>query len=87
MTAITSTQEIPAGIIGNLGPSGVAAGVRPCIPTSELREGDALFASGFRRGGQSRIVREVRFVGGFAYIRTTEGWYRYDRVYANVLEF
>jgi hypothetical protein len=81
------TTEAPV-ILGDLEP-GSAVGVRPCIPTNELREGDTLFAAGFRSGDRRRVL-EVRFgpspTGRACYVRVVEGWYRWARVYVNVLE-
>jgi len=82
MTATTKTLTV----LGDLQPHAPSAGVRPCIDTRELREGDTVFASGFARGDRRRVL-EVRIAPPFAYLRVAEGWYRYRHVYVNVLEF
>jgi hypothetical protein len=82
------STEAPA-ILGGLNP-GSAVGVRPCIPTNELREGDTMFALGFLRGDRRRVL-EIRFAPGphgrACYVRVAEGWYRWDLIYVNVLQF
>lgn len=84
----TQTTEAPA-ILGTLEP-GPGVGTRPCIPTTELREGDTLFAAGFPRGDRRRVL-EIRYAAGpygrACYVRVAEGWYRWDRVYVNVADF
>lgn len=86
----TATATAPAAVLGDLEP-GPAVGVRPCIPTRELRTGDTLFAAGFKQGGDRRRVLETHTVDHHGqrhtYIRVAEGWYRWNRVYVNVLEF
>jgi hypothetical protein len=90
MTATATAAQVPATVLATLAP-GSAVGVRPCIPTDELRVDDVLFAAGFRRGGDRRrvleIVRVERHGMVHTYVRVAEGWYRWTRVYVNVLEF
>jgi hypothetical protein len=83
----TATVEKPATVIGELELNEGAVGVRPCIPTVELRADDTLFASGFAGGGGRRRVAEVRIVDGAAYIRVKEGWHVWRRVYCHVAAF
>lgn len=88
MLAITATPQVPfttTNILGTLGLSGSAFGTRPCVGFSELAVGETMFASGFRTGGSRRRVIATRIEGGHGYVEVREGWYRWDRVYAQVL--
>jgi hypothetical protein len=89
MTTTTAPVPAPAVVLGDLTP-GPGVGERPCIPITELRIGDTLFATGFRRGACRRVleVRHAhvdRWVN--TYVRVAEGWYRWNLIYAIVLEF
>lgn len=80
--------SLPFPVLGVLTPHDPSAGVRPCIPSNELRADDTLFAAGFRSGSRRRIL-EVRLATEprRLYVRVAEGWYQWRHVYANVLEF
>jgi hypothetical protein len=89
MTAPQTATQAPMVILGDLTP-GNAVGVRPTIPSVELRVDDTLYAAGFSCGGSRRVL-EIRFVSvpgeRLMYVRVAEGWYRWTRVYANVRQF
>ena len=88
MLAITATPQTPlttTDIRGTLTLSGSAFGVRPCIGFRELAVGETMFAAGFRTGGNRRRVLATRVQGGHGYVLVSDGWYQWDRVYAQVL--
>lgn len=80
----------PTDVLGDLEP-GNAVGVRPSIYAWEVREGDTLFAAGFPRGDRRKVLEVViapdQFGRRSLYVRVVEGWFRWNRVYANVAEF
>lgn len=83
-----SEQEFTGQILGVLEPAGLAVGVRPCIPANELRVDDTLFASGFASGDRRQVLGVHHDPAtNRLYVRVREGWYRWDRVYVNVLAF
>jgi len=80
---ITATPAAPTNVIGDLEPTGTT-GVTACIDAVHLESGDTMYAKGFRRGA-CRKVLECLVTGGVMYVRVREGWYRWTRVYVNVL--